>query len=253
MKIIESKQNQQVKEWKKLHSKKGRRKSGTFIIEGFHLIEEAVKSGVFIKQWIFDENTRDIPLEWEIPEQAHFVVTSRVMKEISETENPQGALAVCKQPENSMSENLKGRFVLIDEVQDPGNLGTMIRTADAAGLNGVILGQGCVDPYNSKVLRATQGSLFHLPVIEGRLDEWIDRFKQQEVPVFGTALEGGISYQEAEKSESYALIVGNEGNGVDAKLLEKTDEILYVPIMGQAESLNVSVATGILLYGLNES
>lgn len=251
MKIIESKQNQQVKEWKKLHSKKGRRKTGTFMIEGFHLIEEAVKSGVLITQWIFDERTRDIPLEWDIPEHAHYVVTSRVMEEICETENPQGAAAVCKQPENPFKEDLNGKFLLIDEVQDPGNLGTMIRTADAAGLDGVILGQGCVDPYNGKVLRATQGSLFHLPVFEGNLHEWVDRFKQQNVPVYGTALEGGQSYREISNPTKFALIVGNEGSGVDAALLQESDQILFVPISGQAESLNVSVAAGILLFGLN--
>ncbi|HET7656792.1 MAG TPA: RNA methyltransferase [Bacillales bacterium] len=250
MKFIESKQNPQVKEWKKLHAKKGRRKSGTFLIEGLHLIEEAVKSGVFITQWIFDERTWDIPPEWEIPEHAHYVVTARVMKELSEMETPPGAMAVCKQPENRFREDRKGRFLLIDAVQDPGNLGTLIRTADAAGLDGVVLGQGCVDPYNGKVLRATQGSLFHLPVVEGDLAEWIARFKEQEIRVFGTSLDGGISYREIECPESFALIVGNEGSGVDPAILAETDENLYVPIFGRAESLNVSIAAGILLYGL---
>ncbi|KPD01469.1 putative TrmH family tRNA/rRNA methyltransferase [Geobacillus sp. BCO2] len=140
--------------------------------------------------------------------------------------------------------------LLIDAVQDPGNLGTMIRTADAAGIDAVILGEGCADLYNAKVVRATQGSLFHLPVVNGDLAQWIARFKEQGIPVYGTALEKAVDYRTVPLSSSFALLVGNEGSGIRPELLGLTTENVYIPIYGQAESLNVAVAAGILLYSL---
>jgi TrmH family RNA methyltransferase len=249
LKRIESKKNPRVKEWKKLHTKKGRDKSGCFFIEGYHLIGEALKSDVEIIDLVIEEGT-EIPAQWHDDRISFCEVTGGVMKDISDTETPQGVIAVCRKPKVSLPKNLRGQFLLIDGVQDPGNIGTMIRTADAAGLTAVILGKGCADPYNGKVLRATQGSLFHLPVEEGDLFEWVKEFKRQQVPVYGTALQGGKTYTDVFTNEYFALIVGNEGNGVDPALLKETDEKLYIPIHGHAESLNVSVAAGILLYGL---
>ncbi|HET7579013.1 MAG TPA: RNA methyltransferase [Bacillales bacterium] len=250
MKRIESKQNPHVKEWKKLLTKKGRNRSGRFLIEGPHLVQEALNSGVEIEEWIVEEGGAVYPFEQKMEDRSLFVATSSVIKEISETTHSQGIFAVCRMNEQVLQEELHGGFLLVDGVQDPGNVGTMIRTADAAGLSGVILGQDCVDLYNGKVLRATQGSLFHLPVLEGDLIQWMADFKDQGVPVFGTALQGGKPYTEVQSERNFALIVGNESNGVRAELLEEADESLYIPIHGQAESLNVSVAAGILMYGL---
>ena len=162
MKHITSIKNGQVKEWKKLYTKKERDKSGLFLIEGFHLVEEALKAGL-IQHLILHENT-DIPHTWNYEDIPVTVVTNEVMKALSDTETPQGIMAVCQKPKVELS-SLKGKkFLLIDSVQDPGNIGTMIRTADAAGIDAVILGEGCADPYNPKVIRSTQGSLFHLPI-----------------------------------------------------------------------------------------
>lgn len=176
------------------------------------------------------------------------LVTDQIMKELSETETPQGIAAVCVLPKEPEVERLEGQYLLIDRVQDPGNVGTMIRTADAAGLTGVILGEGSVDVFNSKVIRASQGSLFHLPVIKGNLEEWVGKLKNAMIPVFGTALKEASSYSALEPQAQFALIVGNEGEGVSQTLLEMADQNVYIPIHGQAESLNVAVATGILLY-----
>jgi TrmH family RNA methyltransferase len=145
------------------------------------------------------------------------------------------------------------KLLLIDAVQDPGNIGTMIRTADAAGIDAVILGEGCADLYNPKVVRSTQGSLFHMPVIKGNLSEIIDELKQIGTPVYGTALEGASPFEEVEKSSRFALLVGNEGQGVSKELLEKTTKNLYIPIYGKSESLNVGIAAGILMYHLRKS
>lgn len=140
------------------------------------------------------------------------------------------------------------KLLLVDAVQDPGNIGTMIRTADAAGIDAVVLGKGSADAYNPKTLRSAQGSHFHIPIIRGDLADWIEDLQDREVKVYGTALQEAVVYTEVETSGSFALIVGNEGSGIHPQLLAKTDQNVIIPILGQAESLNVAVATGILLY-----
>ncbi|RXS88678.1 MULTISPECIES: RNA methyltransferase [Geobacillus] len=246
MKRIESPKNARVKQWKKLLTKKGRDETGLFLLEGFHLVEEAVKSNAPLVELMVDERTA-IPPGWDVSVPV-VIVTEAVMRAISSTETPQGIAAVCRK----LPAELEGvkTALLIDAVQDPGNLGTMIRTADAAGIDAVILGEGCADVYNPKVVRATQGSLFHLPVVKGDLVQWIARFKEQGIPVYGTALENAVDYRTVPPSSSFALLVGNEGSGVRREWLEMTTETIYIPIYGQAESLNVAVAAGILLYSL---
>ncbi|ASS98604.1 MULTISPECIES: TrmH family RNA methyltransferase [Geobacillus] len=246
MKRIESPKNARVKQWKKLLTKKGRDETGLFLLEGFHLVEEAIKSNAPLVELIVDERTA-IPPGWDASVPV-VIVTEAVMKTISSTETPQGIAAVCRK----LPAELEGvkTALLIDAVQDPGNLGTMIRTADAAGIDAVILGEGCADLYNPKVVRATQGSLFHLPVVNGDLAQWIARFKEQGIPVYGTALEKAVDYRTVPLSSSFALLVGNEGSGIRPELLGLTTENVYIPIYGQAESLNVAVAAGILLYSL---
>lgn len=247
MKYIQSAQNPQVKQWKKLLTKKERDKTGTFIVEGFHLVEEALKTDA-VQQIIISENI-EIPQPFDYGSTPITTVTSDIFQELSDTETPQGILAVC---ESSLHHDVpEGKhFLLIDAVQDPGNLGTMVRTADAAGLDAVIVGHGSVDLYNPKVLRSAQGSHFHVPLIRGDLKEWIKRLAEKDVVVFGTSLENGHNYKEIETTDAFALIVGNEGSGVNKELLALTSRNLYIPIFGKSESLNVAVATGILLYHL---
>ena len=249
MKRIESTQNALVKHWKKLVTlRKEREKSGEFIVEGFHLVEEALKNKAQIVQVIVRDGV-DLPLLWEIDDVQMVQVNEAVAKEIAETEKSQGVFAHCKVKEATEIDMAAWRKVLlVDAVQDPGNIGTMIRTADAAGIDAVILGKGCADAYNPKVMRSAQGSHFHIPVVRGDLDEWIDRLQDDGVKVFGTSLEEAISYRDIEVTDNFALIVGNEGAGISPQLLAKTDYNVIIPILGGAESLNVAVATGILLY-----
>ncbi|MEB1807734.1 MAG: RNA methyltransferase [Bacillaceae bacterium] len=248
MNRIESAKNPKVKQWKKLHTKKGRDTDHQFLIEGTHLIEEARKSGIDLIELIISEEY-DVPKNWSDWQVPITYVTDRVMIELSETKSPQGVIAICQQFEHQLIPT-QGRYLLIDAVQDPGNVGTIIRTADAAGVDGIVLGDGSVDLYNGKVIRSTQGSLFHLPIVKGNLLEWIEKLKTLNIPVYGTALENGQDYNEIESPSSFALMVGNEGEGVSKDLLKETDANLYVPIYGKAESLNVAIATAILLYGL---
>ncbi|RSD27666.1 TrmH family RNA methyltransferase [Mesobacillus subterraneus] len=247
MKYIQSDKNPQVKQWKKLKTRKERDKSGMFLVEGFHLVEEALTRKDDVEEIILSEKT-EMPPGLDYGSVPVTVVTDEISRQLADTETTQGIFAVCRQ--SSESPESGQTYLLIDSVQDPGNLGTMIRTADAAGIDAVIIGKGSVDIYNPKVLRSAQGSHFHLPVLNGDLEEWVDRLNGEKIPVYGTALENGSVFTEVEKSESFALLVGNEGSGVTKELLTKTNQNLYIPIYGKSESLNVAVAAGILLYYL---
>ncbi|KPN88660.1 RNA methyltransferase [Lysinibacillus sp. ZYM-1] len=251
MKRIESTQNALVKFWKKLATtRKERERTGEFIVEGFHLVEEALKNKDQVLQIIVREGI-DLPMLWPIDGIDIVEVTATVAKEFAETETSQGVFAICKQPvlEDEVKASWR-KVLLVDAVQDPGNIGTMIRTADAAGLDAVILGKGCADVYNPKTLRAAQGSHFHIPVIREELTECVDFLQDQGVPVFGTALdEDAVPYNDIHHTGAFAIIMGNEGSGIQPQLLAMTDQNIIIPILGQAESLNVAVATGIVLYG----
>lgn len=249
MKRIESPKNERMKQLKKLHTKKGRDQSRLFLIEGVHLIEEALKYDGVVKEIYVEENFV-LPTSFHIQNVAVTYVTKRVMTELSQTETPQGVVAVCRKLTHDVN-FVQGTYLLIDRVQDPGNVGTMIRTADAAGLTAVILSEGTVDMYNDKVIRASQGSIFHIPVVKANLLEWVEKYKEN-IPIFGTSLTNAKSYEKVEKQNDFALIVGNEGEGVSRELLSKTRENIFIPMYGKAESLNVAVATGILLYHLKK-
>lgn len=250
MKYIHSASNPQVKQWKKLLTKKERDKTGTYLVEGFHLVEEALASNLIV-EIVVSENS-GLPPAWDYGEIPVTMVTTEIIQTLSDTETPQGVLAVCRQQQGNTVQIIGNRFLLIDSVQDPGNLGTMIRTADAAGIDAVIVGEGSVDIYNPKVLRSAQGSHFHLPVIRGKLTEWMNKLKDENIPVYGTALENAKEFTEISSQEKFSLIVGNEGSGVNKTLLAQTTENLYIPIYGKSESLNVAIATGILLYYLRK-
>lgn len=241
--MITSVKNEKVKAWRKLHKKKYRSERGTFLIEGFHLLEEAWKSNWTVIEIIVQEGV-ELP-EWcsDYPVET---VSSYVFQDISQTITPQGIAAEIKidKPKTQSGDYL----LLIDSIQDPGNLGTMIRTADAAGFEGITLGNNTVDLFNEKVIRATQGSLFHIPIVQADLITEINRLKKNDYDVWATALHNAKVYTNTEVNEKVALIVGNEGAGVRDELLEIADTIVTIPIYGKAESLNVSVAAGILMY-----
>ncbi|SHN06568.1 TrmH family RNA methyltransferase [Gracilibacillus kekensis] len=241
--MITSVKNEKVKNWRKLRKKKERDLQNQFIIEGFHLIEEAHKSSWQIVEIIHQEGV-ECPKAW-----LHyplFKVTDNVMAAISETKTPQGIVAVVNKKNND--EKVVNRALMVDRVQDPGNLGTMIRTADAAGFDTVILGHGTVDLFNDKVIRSTQGSLFHLNVYEADLVGEMERLQQLSITIWSTGLENASNYHELDVPDKIAIIVGNEGSGVNRTLMTKADQNVMIPIYGQAESLNVSIAAAILMY-----
>lgn len=243
--MITSVQNKTVKGWKKLHKKRDREKEQCFMVEGFHLVEEAVKSSWNIKEIIVREDV-DLSNNW----QSHkwYSVTDEVYNAITETEHPQGVAAVVNMVEPEWEEF--SRVLVLDAIQDPGNLGTLIRTADAAGFDAIIAGKGTVDPYNDKVLRSTQGSIFHVPVFQGDLEGWLPDMKEEGFSIWATSLRNAKEYQTVKPSTPVALLVGNEGAGVQENYLQFADQNVTIPIFGQAESLNVAIASGILMYYL---
>lgn len=249
MKRIESTQNSLVKHWRKLMlNRKDREKSKEFLVEGFHLVEEALKKEDIVLTLIVTEGVL-IPEMWNTSRVQIVEVTNAVAKEFSETERSQGVFAHCRQPKND--EELYetwGKLLFIDAVQDPGNVGTMIRTADAAGMDAVIIGKGSADPYNPKTVRSAQGSHFNIPVLNADLTDWLKKSKERGLLIIGTGLSNSVNYMEIQVENKFALIVGNEGSGVNPELLAQTDANVIIPLYGKAESLNVAVATGILLY-----
>lgn len=241
--MITSAQNGKVKRWKKLHRKRDREKEGLFMVEGHHLVEEAVKSDWNIKEIIVREDV-NLPNEWQ--SYKWFSVNQEVFDAITETEQPQGVAAIVEMKEQSFQKH--ERVLVLDAIQDPGNLGTIIRTADAAGFDSIVVGKGTVDPFNDKVLRATQGSIFHIPVLPMDLNEYMPQLQDEGYSLYVTSLRNAKGYDEVTPKKPFALVVGNEGAGVQDSIVEMATEKVTIPIYGQAESLNVAIAAGILMY-----
>lgn len=247
MEVITSTKNKWVRYVQKLHKPRQRKRQQQFILEGWHLVEEALNANatlcmVFVEasQW---ERTQAWPLSCPV-----HAVSSSVLKAMADTPTPQGIIAVVQMLEQPELETIGGSVLVLDRVQDPGNVGTMIRTADAAGYDAIVLSHDSADLYNAKVLRSTQGSLYHLPIIYTDLDEWIPQWLMKGT-LYGTELnEEAVDYRTLSPTGNFAVIMGNEGQGVRSELLAQTTQNVYLPMRGQAESLNVAVATGILLF-----
>ncbi|SFM07376.1 RNA methyltransferase, TrmH family [Gracilibacillus orientalis] len=241
--MLTSVKNEKIKNWRKLKKKKERDLQSQFMIEGFHLIEEAHKSNWAIIEIIYQTGI-EVNADWLT--YPSYEVSDNVMAALTDTKTPQGIMAVVRK--NKCSERQSKRALLVDRIQDPGNLGTMIRTADAAGFDTVILGKGTVDLFNDKVIRSTQGSMFHLHVYEADLNDEIARLQQEGIEVWSTGLDNATYYHKLEVPEKLAIMVGNEGAGVDPEHMKKSTQNVKIPIYGQAESLNVSIAAAILMY-----
>lgn len=253
MEMITSQQNKWVKHCKKLNKRKYREVHQEYLLEGHHLVQEALTyAPEKIKQLFATKKAMDSMLKK--PSADLFLISEEVSQSISATKSAQGIFAIMEIPTTSEAVLQQGAFVILDGVQDPGNVGTIIRTADAAGYTGVILGLGSADLYNDKVLRSMQGSHFHLPVFQVDLLTTLAQLKQQNFVLYGTQLDPSAkNYREVTASGNYAIILGNEGQGVSQEVLELMDQTVYIPILGSAESLNVAVAGGILMYHFKQN
>ena len=240
--IITSLDNDNVKKWKKLCKKKYRDEFGIYLVEGEHLVEEAYKSGVLDKVIVLDGESYSYD--------NIIYVSYEVMKAISSLDTPNRIMGVCKKKESS--ELLGKRYLLLDGVQDPGNLGTIVRSAVAFNIDTIVLSNDTVDLYNPKVLRSTQGMIFHTNIIECDLVDVINKLHDKNITIYGTDVNNGIDARELSSLDktSFALVMGNEGNGVRKEVKELCDKNLYINMNENVESLNVGVATSILLYEL---
>nr|WP_165894958.1 RNA methyltransferase [Tepidibacillus fermentans] len=237
-----------------LKTKQGRNEQGLYLIEGIKIIEEALNSRQEVMSIIYTRD-KEIPDSWQIQiEQSmqpinFYQVSQSIVDKLSDTKTPQGFFAILKQEQHSL-ETLKSRsfLLLVDEIQDPGNLGTIIRSADAAGVEGIILGNGTVDPYNDKVIRSAMGSIFHLPIVKASLDEVIFHLQQSDFQVIGTSPYAEKAYFDVDYKQKTVILVGNESRGLSESRKDQVDQMVKIPFMGQAESLNVATATSIILF-----
>ncbi|MBE6070756.1 MAG: RNA methyltransferase [Clostridium butyricum] len=250
--FIESKDNNLFKETKKLKERKNRNKNNKYIIEGFRLVEEAFKANLPIEYLIVTKEDNE-KMDTYIGKYLNssikiYLMSDSLFKELISTEQPQGIVAVASMKDNILKDD--GSFYLLcDKVQDPGNLGTIIRTAHAAGVDGIILTKGTVDIYNDKTVRATMGSLFYLPVVydDDNLS-LIKSLKEKDFKIVVTSLDTDKDFYEEDLKGKVVLTVGNEGNGVSDEVYELADTKVKIPMPGNAESLNVAVASSIIMY-----
>lgn len=254
--ILTSRQNTQVKYLKSLGMAKFRQTEGKYVIEGVRFVEEALEAGkepalVFSpkieesergKELLIKARETALPITW---------VNQEILEYISATQSPQGVLAVLNIPApEAFPQNFAADafYLLVDGVQDPGNLGTIIRSADAAGVSGVLLSKGTASLYNPKVLRATMGSIFHVDIWQDiDAPKFLDQYKDKMQFVAGH-LTGSMDYNQVDFTKPTLLIIGSEAQGPEQSLLEKADYLVKIPMLGRAESLNVAVACGVLLF-----
>lgn len=254
---ITSSKNPLIKEIKSLYRKKDRMKNKSFIIEGIKIVEEAIDNNYSIKNIIYTDQlfkTKDgEDFYQKIKSLENIVyVPDNIFKEISDTENPQGILGIAMYEYNSVEEisKIETPFLLfLDGIQDPGNMGTIIRTADAFNINGVIITEGCVDPYNPKVVRATMGSIFRVPLYYTfKAMEDLMELKKENIKIYSTSLDGSIPIYDADFKEGFILSIGNESKGVSEEIFSLSDKLIKIPMPGMAESLNAGVAASIIMY-----
>ncbi|MBQ8534412.1 MAG: RNA methyltransferase [Bacilli bacterium] len=239
--VITSVENEKIKNLCKLEKKKYRDMTNTYLVEGEHLVIEALKANVLDEIFVlegsnfsFDVKTTEVSFE--------------VMKKLSSMDTPINIIGLCHK--NSNNEILGNRIVLLDELQDPGNLGTIIRSSLAFNIDTIILSENTVDLYNPKVLRATQGMHFHINIISMPSYDAVTKLKENNYLVLGTNVENGYDVRDIDKLDKFCLVMGNEGNGVRKEIQDMCDKNLYIKTNSKVESLNVGVACSILLYEL---
>ena len=262
MQVISSKDNEFIKHVKKLKDKKYRDLNNEYIIEGIKIIEEAINEKANIKQVVICddcEKTSNIPkdLMYEIAKQECVYVTSKLFESLTDVANPQGILAIVEK--NTVKSQTAGNeeqeldytqdiIVALDDIQDPGNLGTILRTVDSIGLSQILVSKGTADSYNPKVVRSTMGAIFRVKIIEcADLEKTLKEIKKHKFEIVVTSLQTKNSIYDIDYKNK-VIVIGNEANGVEEKIQKLADKKVKIPMLGKTESLNASVATGIILY-----
>ncbi len=232
--------NQRIKDLKKLYIKKYRDQENKFLIEGYHLVYEAYKAGILEEIFILENEQIDIDVKTNY-------VSKEVIKYLSDVETPQNIIGLCKKMDKN---EITDKVVMLDNIQDPGNLGTIIRSMIAFNFDTLILSEDTIDIYNPKVIRASQGMIFKINIIKTNLINQIDTLENKGYTIYATKVTDGKDVKSLEKDKKICIIMGNEGNGVRKEILDKVNNYLYIKMNEKCESLNVAVALSILLYEL---
>ncbi|MCH5166500.1 MAG: RNA methyltransferase [Erysipelotrichales bacterium] len=232
--MIESVNNEKIKNYSKLNQKKFRDETHLFIVEGEHLVDEAKKNDLLVEVFSLDGS---IGIQ----------VSLNVMKKLSSLANVPNVIGIAKMKHDK---KIEGNVLILDNIQDPGNLGTIIRSAVAFGIDTIIASNNTVDVYNTKVLRGSEGMFFHLNYIIDDLNNVLSNLKGYEI--LTTNVKNGEDIANLDINKPYALIVGNEGAGVSQKIASYANKTLYIPMNDVCESLNVAIATSIILYEINK-
>lgn len=250
--VLSSVSNARVKQWASLAEKKGRDRTGTFLVEGPHLVMEVLQSDFLVEHVVYDVS-KGIPADLQDFDSTTWIAAStEVMRKCTQTVEPQGIFAVVQKRETSIDLLLSkkdGLLILTDGVRDPGNLGTIIRSADAAGADGIVLGSGTVDVYNPKTVRSTMGSMFHLPIVHSiDLPSLLQSAQKQKVRTVSATVGADNHCYAYDFRGAVWIIVGNEAHGVSEEVELAVQDHISIPMRGGAESLNVAMATTVLLY-----
>ena len=240
--LITSVKNEHIKEIARLKEKKYRDETNTFLVETKHLVLEAYRAGL-IKELILEQN-EIFPIDAPIT-----YVSEEVLKKISSLDSPSKVMAVVSKREETTE--IGEKILILDRIQDPGNLGTIIRSAVAFNIDTIVCSPDTVDVYNPKVVRASQGMMFHLPIITRNTKEFIEELKTKDYKIVGTKVTNGHDVRESSIYSHFALVIGNEGQGMSQDIETLCDEYLYIKMNGNCESLNASVAASILMYEIN--
>ena len=241
--LITSTNNDHIKELCKLNDKKYRDVSNTFLVETKHLVLEAFKAGI-IKELILEKDEL-FPLD--VPNITY--VTKQILKKLSKTTNPSNVMAVVEKIKEP--DSIGEKVLILDHIQDQGNLGTIIRSAVAFNIDTIVISPDSVDIYNPKVVRSNQGMMFHTNIIITDTEKLIKELKEKDYKIIGTKVTNGKDVKEASIYSHFALIIGNEGKGISDNIEKLCDEFLYIKMNDKCESLNASVAASILLYEIN--
>ena len=244
MEIITSLENKKIKYINKLKNKKFRDEEGIFVIETKHLVEEAYKSGFLTELYLVDTNIESNILEDDKINK--YQITKEIMNKISSLESPSNFLGLVKKLPTLNYGNL-------DNIQDPGNLGTIIRSAVAFNLDTLILSNDCVDLYNDKTIRSSEGMLFKLNILRKDLNTFLTELKNNNYTTYGTDVINGSIVGEIKFPKKYAIIIGNEGKGLKSTLKNLVDQNIYIPMSPNAESLNAGIAASIIMYEMSKN
>ena len=280
MEIISSTKNEKIKNISALlKSKKARDEQGVFVIEGIRIFKDTLKTAseyvesIFISESILGDNitqkdhislnsTITALFSVSLPDTISiYVVKDSVLDSVSGTVTTQGVIAIVRKPQITLDRLLdisktvssinpqKIRLLILENIQDPGNLGTMLRTAEAAGMTGIIMSGDCTDIFSPKVVRASMGSIFRMPFVYCEdFIKALNKIKEKGITIYAAYLHGGVPYKEIEFDSNYAILIGNEGNGLTDSAVNAANKRVFIPMSGEIESLNAAVAAAILMY-----